>query len=819
MRNLTLTAKNIVVWGFFLIGSAVQPYQSNAYVVLTGNLLDPDIVIDNKQTGGHKAIVNLGNVTMYGSRPFKKSWVRLATTAPALSTTLTLTENPGWSAGSRIVLSQTEYASWNATATEVETNYVSAVSTDGKTLTLRTPLKYRHYAGPLTASTTSPLASRRLAAAVGLLTRNIVVMGDISASHFGGHIYTGKTSTGAGVGLVNWQGMLTLSGVEFRNMGKGGLTSYAINIELYNGGALVKKAHSITNCSFANGFNGGIMSHGSINTIIADNVVSGTTYHGIFMDPATKGASIRNNLVVGNYLSPYLYRGGRELKTSVGTYNQGGIVITSSVLTGTVLTDNYVSGMYDMGFIIYGMDCTATGSDVWMRNNEAAGTVVGFFIMGYGTAKGQCKWVSGVTSWKAAHLGVFASDQRGNFRLSNALIADSHIGFNAYMGVSMTGSSLQYAEVLNSTLVGASPASTCTSSLTCRALGRIDKWGKEPCASSWGGGFRRVGVQIPQFTNDALSSSALDRTANFPMVNIGWGGSSIPWDVTYGAPIAPFSQFHLNRVTFAGFAAADCGLKSAALGVGPKEIDFTVPVLARRIAWDGVEAAAKISMGANIRPMFLDSDGSLLGGVAGSTLLSNAARVGVSEPSCTPSLAFDNGTVCPFTYRTASLVNIDMRNGGSPMAIVVMGVENYQQATDVQRLASSYGPVDARDIPRHPVPSELDHGFGLSLEDMTPDTNNFHVLPGSHTLIHPRATEPVQSRIFFNSPNVADKVLMQYFVTKPNSQSFFIDGKAVKTRNELNAYAVILPPLYLPTLLSASQRPLYAVLAVSRAVS
>jgi hypothetical protein len=206
-RNLTLTAKNIVVWGSLYVGSVARPFQSNAYIVLTGNLLDPDFIVDSRQTAGHKAIVNLGNVTMIGQLPFKRTWIRLASTANALATTLTLSENPGWAVGSRVVLSQTEYASWQTNLTQVESNYITAVSADGKTLTLRSPLKYRHYAGPVTADAASPLASRRLAAAVGLSSRNIVVMGNTklegSAPDFGGHIHTTKTTTGAGAGLVN----------------------------------------------------------------------------------------------------------------------------------------------------------------------------------------------------------------------------------------------------------------------------------------------------------------------------------------------------------------------------------------------------------------------------------------------------------------------------------------------------------------------------------------------------------------------------------------------------------------------------------------
>jgi hypothetical protein len=58
---------------------------------------------------------------------------------------------------------------------------IKAISADGKTITLARPLKYRHYAGPVTLSASSPalVKQQKLAAAVGLLTRNIVIMGKV----------------------------------------------------------------------------------------------------------------------------------------------------------------------------------------------------------------------------------------------------------------------------------------------------------------------------------------------------------------------------------------------------------------------------------------------------------------------------------------------------------------------------------------------------------------------------------------------------------------------------------------------------------------
>jgi G8 domain len=110
ITNITLTVKSIVVFGSLAIGSPQFPYTANATIVLTGSAIDEDIIVDDKQVLGHKAIINFGNMTMYGANTFAKSWTRLATTASAGSSQLTLADNPGWKVGSTIVISMTEYS-------------------------------------------------------------------------------------------------------------------------------------------------------------------------------------------------------------------------------------------------------------------------------------------------------------------------------------------------------------------------------------------------------------------------------------------------------------------------------------------------------------------------------------------------------------------------------------------------------------------------------------------------------------------------------------------------------------------------------------
>ena len=569
-KNLTLTARNLFVWGSLVVGSKAVPFASQANIVLTGTLLDDDIVVDNTLTAGHKVIVNFGNVSLFGSHHFSKSWVRLATTANALANTLVLSENPGWAVGNRIVVSPTEYPSWNNSLTQVETNYITGVSADGRTLTLRSPLKYRHFAGPLSMHATAPakLKNTRLAAAVGLLSRNVVVMGDTvsysSASNFGGHIYSGITKTGAGKFVKTWEGQVTASAVEFRNMGKDGMQFAAINLEYPRGGATARRAHSFVNCSFTEGHNTGVMSHGSINTVFSDNVMFSTYKHGIYFDPKSPGALVTHNLIVGNYLSPFTYADGRGDASAERVFTQGAIVLGIQPL---LLADNYVSGVYDMAYIMPAMDCGATGTDLFMQRNEAAAVNVGFFFLGSGhSALGGCNWVDHVTVWKSSYLGVYAAQFAGNFLLTNAVLADNHISFNGFfhnratVNPSESQTTPTWSEIANSTIVGTSPASVCGASIGCSTKSArgpdSNHRGNKVCTSSMGPLVRRTGILIPQYTVEVKYGSdwtpGIDRPVKNDGLLFGWEGCSQPWDKQHGPPIqvTTLFSFYSNLYTY-----------------------------------------------------------------------------------------------------------------------------------------------------------------------------------------------------------------------------------------------------------------------------
>lgn len=99
------------------------------------------------------------------------TWTRLDSTANAGDTQITLQHSVGWQVGDEIVIASTGHRHSQA---QNEKHTISAVSPNGKTLTLESALKFKH------VGETVPLISGHELGAfaeVGLLTRNVVVRG------------------------------------------------------------------------------------------------------------------------------------------------------------------------------------------------------------------------------------------------------------------------------------------------------------------------------------------------------------------------------------------------------------------------------------------------------------------------------------------------------------------------------------------------------------------------------------------------------------------------------------------------------------------
>jgi hypothetical protein len=110
-----------------------------------------------------------GTVDMHGANVVQ-TWTRLASTAAAGATQITLLQSVNWPVGSQIVIATTgDHMSQGQT----ETRIITAISSNGLTLTLDSPLVNTHLGITQIVGTTSV----EMRAEVGLLSHNVVFQG------------------------------------------------------------------------------------------------------------------------------------------------------------------------------------------------------------------------------------------------------------------------------------------------------------------------------------------------------------------------------------------------------------------------------------------------------------------------------------------------------------------------------------------------------------------------------------------------------------------------------------------------------------------
>jgi hypothetical protein len=782
-----LEAASVVVWGSLIVGTPAAPFLNAAEIVLVGTRTSPTVVVDNQLFVGNKVLLALGRVSLVGA-PRAVTWGRLAAPVAAGATSIRMATSVAgaWRAGDSIVVTPTEYDH-----TQVETATIASVSADGLTVSLAAPLAFNHWAGAAGAS--GPTARVTLSAAVGLLTRNVVVRGDLSgaADTYGGHMFVSAVvRTTGGVRVVR-EGSLDARGVEFRGMGQGGMEHAAVTFQFgafdldstvipdASEGLANNGINSLVGCAFSSTFNYGVVATHARNLVIDGNVFHRTLRNGVDIDKDSGNATITRNLFAGNFKSPDV----NAPDQTPWVWPQAAVFLNTQP---RALANNYVGGAYDAAFTLRADDCAASAARSFMRGNEAAGVLIGVFILPTRTASG-CALVTGFTVWKAAHVGILAVDGLGDLTVSSSVVADSHIGMSFNFVVSKKGEGR--STVRDSVIIGSSRATTggagasgCAASTTCRAMTPEDVAATgRACGSVLGGGWRRAGLMLPQYTNRGKTcevDGGLDvcRPVNRPERLCG-----MPWENRFGLPSTRNTHMYVNNVTFSAFAgfAGDCGLESRAVVVNPTQTDMAVPVTGTQVTWDGVAENARFWFGTTDATngkcadgvgcdganfvIIRDGDGSVTG-VRGTTITGNSPALADPSPVCTWKAAWP-GAVCQGTLRAAVIENMDRDRGHRKLgAFTATRVVEGPPAAN--RTVSAMGPVDDNCAKRF--------YFGQY---------PFVVRPGTTVDIAFPSTEPGQTRIHFLSPDPTEKVVLRMFIQRPNSLDIFLDGTKVPQKN------------------------------------
>jgi cell migration-inducing and hyaluronan-binding protein len=197
-QDLSLQAGHIIVAGRLQAGTAGAPHRHRLVITLTGT----DEAVDVDGSGAKQiGVVSGGHLELHGHRHTAVAWAKLAAHAAPGDTALELTDAVDWRVGDRLVVAPSGFDAHEAEA-------VTVTAVEGRRVRFAPALRHRHW-GTLQTYAGQTVDQR---AAVGLLTRDIVIQGDAAseARQFGGHV------------MVMPGGFARVAGVEFVRMGQMG---------------------------------------------------------------------------------------------------------------------------------------------------------------------------------------------------------------------------------------------------------------------------------------------------------------------------------------------------------------------------------------------------------------------------------------------------------------------------------------------------------------------------------------------------------------------------------------------------------------------
>ncbi|MEN3309541.1 MAG: hypothetical protein V7603_5743, partial [Micromonosporaceae bacterium] len=280
-RPTTVRTRYVMVHGTFWMGTDAHPLTSAITLVLDGAPTDAMAMGATSMGADVFSAMGGGRIEMHG-RSEGRTWTRLAQTAPAGATSLTLMDPVGWQAGDRIVLSSSDID-----VDHKERLAVTAVSADGKTVTVDKALRYGHASVVTTFTAGGESRSVPERAEVGLLSHNLRITGPDNAptTKFGGHV------------MVMSGGVLRMSNVELYAMGQVGvLGRYPIHWHFAGDGS----GSLVDSVSVHDSFNRFVTIHQTNNVHVNGVVADETLGHGFFLEDGVEQHNVlTGNLVMG----------------------------------------------------------------------------------------------------------------------------------------------------------------------------------------------------------------------------------------------------------------------------------------------------------------------------------------------------------------------------------------------------------------------------------------------------------------------------------------------------------------------------------------
>ena len=283
----------IIVYGKLSIGSPTCRLWSKITIEFydTGNGLG---------SYGRKgiAVYSGGYIDIHG-KLFQKTWTKLASPALIDDDRIIIQEDVNWEVGQQLFITTTYKEDWNIDQNEV----VSIKAIQGRVIQLNENLKFDHYAGV------------EYQAEVGLISRNILLKGDISSetTKFGGHV-------------ISVGNQARYSGVQLYRMGqKNVMARYPLHFHMMHS----SPSSFIQDCSFYHTYYRCVSIHGTNDTTLSRNVAFDITAHCYYIEDGVEEGNLLEYNLAAN-IHPITEVDGVATDWYRNGYGQDGITVLES---------------------------------------------------------------------------------------------------------------------------------------------------------------------------------------------------------------------------------------------------------------------------------------------------------------------------------------------------------------------------------------------------------------------------------------------------------------------------------------------------------
>ncbi|GAB5571604.1 fibrocystin isoform X1 [Prionailurus iriomotensis] len=455
--NVLSVACMVIVGGELKVGTLENPLGKEQKLLIL--LRASEGVFCDRFNGIHVdpgTIGVYGKVQLHGACP-KKSWTRLAADIAPGNERIIVEDTVDWQPHDKIILSSSSYEPHEAevlTVKEVKAHHIRIYER----------LKHRHIGSVHVMEDGRYI---RLAAEVGLLTRNIQIQPDSSCR---ARLLVGSFRKS---NSEEFSGVLQLSNVEIQNFGSPLYSS----IELTN----ASEGSWIISSTLHQSCGGGIRAAASHGIILNDNVVFGTVGHG--MDLEGQNFSLSNNLLV------------LMTQSSWSTVWVAGIKVNQA--KNINLFGNVVAGSERLGFHIRGYRCSSP--EAHWSDNVAHSSLHGLHLYKE-NGLDNCTGISGFLAFKNFDYGAMLHVEN-SVEIENITLVDNAIGLLAT--VYMSYAPQRHIENLqivlrNSVIVATSSSFDCIQDRVKPRAANVTSTDRAPSNPRGG----RVGILWPVFTSE-----------------------------------------------------------------------------------------------------------------------------------------------------------------------------------------------------------------------------------------------------------------------------------------------------------------------------